>query len=91
MNKKDLVKTTAEKLEMTQKTVGEVLDTLLEVITDELVEGGEIALTGFGKFSVTERAARKGVNPSTLEEIEIAASKTAKFKAGSNLKDALNA
>lgn len=91
MNKKELIKVTAEKAGVTQKLVGEILEATLETITDTLVAGDEVAITGFGKFSVTERAARKGINPSTMEEIEIEASKTAKFKAGSTLKETLNA
>lgn len=91
MNKKELIRATAEKAGVTQKLVGEILEATLETITDTLVAGDEVAITGFGKFSVTERVARKGINPSTMEEIEIEASKTAKFKAGSTLKETLNA
>ena len=47
--------------------------------------GGKIALLGFGSFSVTEKAARKGVNPKTKQPIEIAARKAVKFKAGAEL------
>lgn len=91
MNKKELVKAVAEKAEMTQKLAGEVVDAVLETITDELVDGGEVSLTGFGKFSVTERAEREGRNPSTGEPMMIPASNSVKFKASSNLKDAVNA
>ena len=56
----------------------------------ELAAGGEVALAGFGKFSVSKRAARQGRNPSTGETINIAASKAAKFSAASALKKRLN-
>ena len=90
MNKKDLVKVIAEKLEITQKAAGEQLDVILEVITEELANGGEVKLAGFGTFSVAERAAREGRNPATGETIQIAASRTPKFKAATALKAAVN-
>ena len=60
------------------------------VITDELSKGGEVTLTGFGTFKVTDRAARTGRNPQTGAEIQIAASKAPTFKAGKALKEAVN-
>ena len=59
-------------------------------ISDELAKGDEVALAGFGKFSVSHRAARQGRNPSTGATIQIAASKAAKFSAASALKKRLN-
>nr|WP_279324167.1 HU family DNA-binding protein [Acinetobacter sp. NIPH1876] len=55
-----------------------------------LANGGQVALTGFGTFKVTERAARTGRNPKTGEALQIAASKVPTFKAGKGLKDAVN-
>lgn len=91
MNKKELVKAMAEKLGTTQKAAGEQLDALLEVITEAMVAGEDVKITGFGTFSVTERAAREGRNPATGETIQIAASKAPKFKAAKALKDVVNA
>ena len=91
MNKKELIKAISEKLGVTQKAAGEQVDAILEVITEALAAGDEVSLTGFGKFSVTERAAREGRNPQTGETIQIAASKSPKFKAGKALKDMVNA
>lgn len=90
MNKKELIKAMSEKLGTTQKAAGEQLEAILEVITETLVDGGEVSLTGFGKFSVVERAERQGVNPATSEKITIAASKAPKFKASSTLKNLVN-
>lgn len=90
MNKKELVKAISEKLEITQKAAGEQLEAMLEVITEELVNGGEVKISGFGTFSVAERAAREGRNPATGETIQIAASKAPKFKAATALKAAVN-
>lgn len=91
MNKKDLVKAMAEKLGTTQKAAGEQLDAILEVITEAMVAGEDVKISGFGTFSVTERAAREGRNPATGETIQIAASKAPKFKAAKALKDTVNA
>lgn len=90
MNKKELIKAISEKLGVTQKAAGEQVDAILEVITEALAAGDEVSLTGFGKFSVTERAERQGVNPATLEKITIKASKSPKFKASKTLKDMVN-
>lgn len=89
MNKKELVAALAEKTEMTKVNAENALNAVVEVITEELANGGEIALTGLGKFSVKERAARTGRNPQTGETIEIAASKAPAFKAAKALKDAI--
>ena len=90
MNKTELVKTISNNIEgATQKDVCVVLDTFMDVVKDTLVNGDKIALTGFGTFEVAERAARKGRNPKTGEEILIPASKAPKFKAGKTLKDAV--
>ena len=90
MNKTELVKTISNNIEgATQKDVCVVLDTFMDVVKDTLVNGDKVALTGFGTFEVAERAARKGRNPKTGEEILIPASKAPKFKAGKALKNAV--
>jgi len=89
MNKSELIDKIAAKTELSKKDTGLVLDSLIEVVTDTLGKGEEVVLTGFGTFSITERQARTGVNPRTLEKIQIAATKTPKFKAGTKLKEAV--
>ncbi len=91
MNKKELIAAMAEKAELTQKDAGKALDAFLATVTEELVKGEKIQLTGFGNFEVTERAEREGRNPKTGETMKIAATKAPKFKAGKSLKDAVNA
>ena len=91
MNKKELIAKIAEKMETTKKTAGECLDTITEVIMEVLAEGEEVKISGFGTFSVTERAPREGRNPATGETIQISAKKSPKFKAAKALKDAVNA
>ena len=91
MNKGQLVDKIAESADITKASAGRTLDSLMAAITSELADGGDVALVGFGTFKVSERAARKGRNPQTGAEIQIAASKAPGFKAGKALKDACNA
>lgn len=90
MTKKELIENVADMNDMTKSDVTEVLNATLEMIQEALSEGETIDLYGFGKFSITERAARKGRNPATGESIQIAASKAVKFKPAKALKDAVN-
>ncbi|WP_026671815.1 HU family DNA-binding protein [Alkalihalobacterium bogoriense] len=89
MNKTELVNAVAEHSEMTKKDATTAVNSVFEVITETLAKGESIQLIGFGNFEVRERAARKGRNPQTGEEIDIAASKTPAFKPGKALKDAV--
>jgi DNA-binding protein HU-beta len=69
-----------------KKAAADAVDTVLDGIADALAAGGEVNFTGFGKFSVSQRAARQGINPRTRERIMIAASQVPKFSAGAGLK-----
>jgi len=89
MNKTELINAVAESSELLKKDSTRVVDSVMETITKALKNGGKVEILGFGAFSVSERAARKGRNPQTGEEIEIAASKAPSFKAGKKLKDAV--
>lgn len=91
MTKKELVSAMAEKTEQTKVKTAEMLDALIEVISETLSNGEEVAIAGLGKFEVRERAARNGRNPQTGEAITIAASKVPAFKASKTLKDAVKA
>ena len=90
MNKTELVTAIAEKTELSKKEAEKALKAFTDVIAEELAKGEKIQLVGFGTFEVSERAAREGRNPMTGETIQIAASKTPKFKAGKALKDQIN-
>lgn len=85
MNKSELVNAIAEKSGLSKVDSKKALDATLSAITDELKNGGKVVLVGFGTFSVSERSARKGINPRTKKPINIPAKKSAKFKAGSEL------
>ena len=90
MNKTELVSAIADESGLSKKDAEKALKAFTSVVEDELKTGEKIQLVGFGTFEVSERAARTGKNPRTGEEIEIAAARTPKFKAGRALKDALN-
>lgn len=90
MNKSELVDRIAEKADLSKADAARAIDALLEGIVSALKEGDQVSLVGFGTFQAKERAARTGRNPKTGEEIRIAASRSASFKPGKALKDALN-
>lgn len=90
MNKADLIAAMAAKTGETKKSAEASVNALVDVITGALVKGDKVQLVGFGSFEVRKRAARKGRNPQTKEEIKIPASKAPVFKAGKALKDVVN-
>ena len=91
MNKKEFIALFTEKGNFPTKAEAErKLDALLGSFEEVLVKGEEINFVGWGKFEVTEKAAKKGRNPKTGEEIQIPAKKVVKFKAGKKLADNVN-
>lgn len=88
-NKADLVDRVADKTNLTKKDVTATVEALFESIQEYLSEEERVQIIGFGTFEVRHRAARKGRNPQTGEEIQIAATKVPAFKAGKALKDAV--
>ena len=89
MNKTELISAIAEKAEISKKDTEKALTAFTNIVADTLVDGDKVAITGFGTFEVAERTARTGRNPKTGESIQIAASRSPKFKAGKALKDAV--
>jgi DNA-binding protein HU-beta len=89
MNKTDLINSVSEQAQLSKKDASKAVDAVFEAITGTLQNGSKVQLIGFGNFEVRERAARKGRNPQTGEEIEISASKVPAFKPGKALKDAV--
>ena len=90
MNKEDLVDAIADETQLSKTDSKKFLDALIKIIPRTLATGNNIQLVGLASFSVTERAARKGRNPQTGKEIDIAASKVVKFTAGKALKEVIN-
>ena len=82
MNKAQLVESVADRLDLTKKQSENTLDTIIEVIIEQVSMGEKVSLIGFGTFQSSKRAARKGRNPQTNEEIMIPACKVPKFKPG---------
>ncbi len=89
--KADIIAAIAEKTDTQKALTGRIVDAFIEEITAQLANKNEVAFTGFGTFSTSDRAARQGVNPATGEKIQIAATTVPKFKAGKALKDAVKA
>jgi DNA-binding protein HU-beta len=90
MNKAELVSAIAEKSGQSAATVGSVLGAFEDVVTSTVAGGGKVQIPGFLSFEQSERAARTGRNPSTGEEIQIAAATVPKVKVGKSFKDAVN-
>jgi DNA-binding protein HU-beta len=85
MTKADFIDRVSSKLG-SKKEASEAVETVLDGISDALAGGEEVNFTGFGKFHVTERGPRQGVNPRTGERITIPGGKSPKFSAGAGLK-----
>jgi len=90
MNKAELVEGIAKEAKLSKADAEKVLNAFVNQATKALKSGGNVALVGFGRFSVAKRAARNGRNPQTGKAIKIAAKKVAKFKAGAELAKAVN-
>ena len=89
MNKAELVNAVAAKSGLSKVDAKKALDAVIKSISEALVSGDKVSLVGFGTFSVVERSARAGINPATKKPIKIPAKKVAKFKAGSELANAV--
>jgi DNA-binding protein HU-beta len=90
MNKTELVEAIAKESGLTNADARKSVEAFITTVEKTLKRGDEIALTGFGKFSVARRSARTGRNPQTGETVKIKASKAPKFTAGAGLKGVVN-
>lgn len=90
MNKTTLIEAVAANANLKKKDAEAAVNAVLSAIETELATGGKVQIAGFGSFQVKERAERTGRNPKTKESITIPASKAPIFKAGKDLKDAVN-
>jgi DNA-binding protein HU-beta len=89
VTKSELVDQVADRAAMTKADAARAVDAVLATVEEALRRGSEVTVAGFGKFHVSNRGARQGVNPRTGERIEIAASRVPRFTAGSGLKNAV--
>ncbi|GLH33088.1 DNA-binding protein HU-beta [Pseudomonas sp. BR1R-5] len=89
MNKSELIADVALKADLTKVEAGNVVEALIEAITESLVKKREVRLVGFGSFTTDVRQVRKGRDPRTGKEIQIKQATVVKFKPGKGLKDAV--
>ena len=90
MNKAELIDAVSVDSGLGKSEASNAVECVFKTIETQLRLGNSVSVVGFGQFSVSDRAARTGRNPRTGEEIAIAASRAPKFKAGKQLKDAVN-
>lgn len=90
VNKSQLIDKIAAGADISKAAAGRALDAILGSVKEALQQGNDVALVGFGTFTVRERSARIARNPQTGQKITIAASKVPGFRAGKGLKDAVN-
>jgi DNA-binding protein HU-beta len=90
VTKAELITAVAEKAGLKKVEAEKAVSAFVSAVTGCLKEGGKLSLVGFGTFSTSKRAARKGQNPQTGKKITIAAATVPKFKPGKTLKDAVN-
>jgi DNA-binding protein HU-beta len=87
MNRQEFVAEVSRRTNLNRHDADRAVQAFLDIVSDQLKRGGDVSFTGFGKFTVAERAARTGVNPrNPSEKVEIPAARVPKFSAGSALK-----
>ncbi len=89
MNKAQLVEAVSDKTGITKKKTGNMMDAVIKTLTGALSQGEKVTFVGFGSFQVRQRKERKGVNPQTGQTMQIPAKKVPKFKAGKELRQAV--
>ena len=90
MNKQEFIIAVAEKAGLTNVDAARAVNAFIETVTEQIKAGNKVVITGFGQFEARVRAARTGINPATKQSIKIPACKVPAFKAGKQLKDAVN-
>jgi len=89
VTKSELVGHVSDRSGLTRQEAGRAVEAMLETVEDALHRGSEVSFSGFGRFHVSDRAARQGVNPRTGDRMQIAAARVPRFTAGSGLKKAV--
>jgi DNA-binding protein HU-beta len=90
VTKQTLEELIAEELNLKKKDAVKIVDLIFDKMSDCLAEDGTVDISGFGKFYIFERKERMGINPNTMEKMEIAASKLPKFRPSQTLKNKCN-
>lgn len=87
MNKSELINSLSEETTFSKKDVSRVLDSLVRIIERTLRRGDKVSITGFGTYWVSQRPARKGINPATKATIDLPAVNVPRFKPGKHLRE----
>lgn len=90
VKKQDIVDSVAVKMDCSKVEAAKFVEAVLDTVSENLIQGNEVGLVGFGTFRIQDRKARKGRNPKTGEEMDIAAVKSPAFRAGKALKESVN-
>jgi integration host factor subunit alpha len=90
MTKADLIESIYEKVGLSKKESGQIVEHIFDLIRERLVSGGKVKISGFGNFTIREKNIRRGRNPQTGDEIKISARNVLSFKASPVLKKTLN-
>lgn len=86
MTKNDLIEKVAKKSHLTNRAAADAVNQTFNIITDALIRGEKVVITGFGTFLIRSRAARRGRNPQTGQVIQLPSKKTPGFTAGKTIK-----
>lgn len=90
MKKSEMIEVLSSKTGLSKADAEKMFNATFDLFKEELAKGNKVSVAGFGAFKISERAAREGRNPQTGETIQIAASKSVSFKAGTELKSKVN-
>ena len=90
LTKAQMVESVQNQIGLPRNRSSEIVETLLEIIKSTLASGEDVLVSGFGKFSVNEKNARRGRNPSTGEDMMLEARKVVTFKCSGKLRDRIN-
>jgi DNA-binding protein HU-beta len=90
MTKNELIGAVVDKTRTSKVTAASAVDATFDIMTATLKQGDEVMITGFGKFTVVERAARNGHDPRTGALVRIAPARRVRFSAGKGLREAVN-
>ena len=90
MKKSEMIEVLSSKTDLSKADAEKMFNATFDLFKEELAKGNKVSVAGFGTFKISERAAREGRNPQTGETIQIAASKSVSFKAGTELKSKVN-
>ena len=90
MTKLEIVTNLYEKLGFSKRECANIVDTLFEIVKKTLSNGENVKISGFGNFIVKEKKARRGRNPQTGQEIQIAKRRVLNFRLSQVLKDEIN-